>query len=130
MTRYVVPVSWRIWTPKFGPPGPNPLVYMHSPGSNPWICRPFRRIGTKWLFFFTLIGECCVVIEKNIDKKLANKIIYQICYKRSLERKFGRGGPNLRRGVHIRSRIWTGEVQIRGGFKSAVIPAFQERNQG
>ena len=31
------------------------------------------------------------MIEKNIDKKLANKIIYQICYKRSLEGKFGRG---------------------------------------
>ena len=31
------------------------------------------------------------MIEKNIDKKLANRIIYQICYKRSLEGKFGRG---------------------------------------
>ena len=36
------------------------------------------RIGTKWLFFFTLIEERCVVIEKNIDKKLANRISYQI----------------------------------------------------
>ena len=34
------------------------------------------RIGMKWLFvfFFTFIEECCVVIEKNIDKKLANRI--------------------------------------------------------
>ena len=32
------------------------------------------KIGTKWLFFFTFIEECCVLIEKNIDKKLANRI--------------------------------------------------------
>ena len=57
------------------------------------------RIGTKWLFFFTFIEECCVVIEKNIDKKLANRISYQIWYKRCLKGKFGRAGdPNLRRG--------------------------------
>ena len=39
----------------------------------------------KWLFvffclfvcFFTFIEECCVVIEKNIDKKLTNRISYQ-----------------------------------------------------
>ena len=31
------------------------------------------------------------MIEKNMDKKLANRIIYQICYKRSLEGNFGRG---------------------------------------
>ena len=31
-----------------------------------------------WVFFFTFSEECCVVIEKNIDKKLANKISYQI----------------------------------------------------
>ena len=30
-----------------------------------------------WFFFFTFIEECCVVIEKNIDKKLANRISYQ-----------------------------------------------------
>ena len=70
------------------------------------------------------------MIEKNIDKKLANIINYQICHKRSLEGKFGRGVQICEGGVHIRLRIWTGEVQIRGGFKSAVIPAFQERNQG
>ena len=28
--------------------------------------------------FFTFIEECCVVSEKNIDKKLANRISYQI----------------------------------------------------
>ena len=49
--------------------------------------------------FFTFIEECCVVIEKNIDKKLANRISYQIWYKRCLKGKFGRAGdPNLRRG--------------------------------
>ena len=71
------------------------------------------RIGTKWLFFFTFIEECCVVIEKNTDKKLANRISYQIWHKRCLKGKFGRGvqiceggsisaggfGPG---GVHIR----------------------------
>ena len=57
------------------------------------------RIGTKWLFFFTFIEECCVVIKKNIDKKLANRISYQIWYKRCWKGKFGRAGdPNLRRG--------------------------------
>ena len=35
-------------------------------------------IGTKWLFFFISIEECCFVFEKNIDKKLANRISYQI----------------------------------------------------
>ena len=56
------------------------------------------RIGTKWLFFFILIEECCAVIEKNIGKKLANRISYQIRYKRYLLGKFdggGGGGPNL-----------------------------------
>ena len=31
-----------------------------------------------WFFFFTFIEECCNVIEKNIDKKLANRISHQI----------------------------------------------------
>ena len=44
-----------------------------------------------WLFFFTFIEECCVVIEKNIDQKLANRISYQIWYKGCLKGKFGRG---------------------------------------
>ena len=43
-----------------------------------------------WLFF-TFIEECCVVIEKNIDQKLANRISYQIWYKGCLKGKFGRG---------------------------------------
>ena len=64
------------------------------------------RIGTKWLFFFTFIEKCCVVIEKNIDKKLANRISHQIWYKRCLKGKFGRGGPyplaDLDRGIQIR----------------------------
>ena len=73
------------------------------------------RIGTKWLFFFTFIEECCVVIEKNIDKKLANRISYQIWYKRCLKGKFGRGVQICQGGVYIRQRIWTGGggVQIR-----------------
>ena len=42
-------------------------------------------------FFFTFIKECCLVIEKNVDKKLANRIIHQIRYKQCLKRKFGKG---------------------------------------
>ena len=49
------------------------------------------RIGTKWLFFFTFTEECCVVIEKNIGKKLPNRIIDQAWYKRCLKGTFGRG---------------------------------------
>ena len=30
------------------------------------------------VIFYTFIEECCVVIEKNIDQKLANRISYQI----------------------------------------------------
>ena len=64
-----------------------------------------------FFFCFTFIEECCVVIEKNTDKKLANRISYQVWYKGYFKGKFGRGGPNLRRGVHIRWRIWT----VKGG---------------
>ena len=55
-----------------------------------------------YFFFFTFIEECCNVIEKNIDRKLANRISYQIRYKGCFKGKSGRGGPNMRRGVHIR----------------------------
>ena len=70
------------------------------------------RIGTKWLFFFTFIEECCVVIEKNIDKKLANRISYQIWYKRCLKGKFGRGvqickGGSTSAVIPVSQRIWT-----------------------
>ena len=72
-----------------------------------------ERNGCFFVFFFPFIEEYCVVIEKNIDKKLANRISDQIWYKGCLKGKFGRG------------------VQIcEGGFISAVTPVFQERNQG
>ena len=51
-------------------------------------------------FFFTLIEEYCVVIEKNIDKKLANRISYQIRYKRCLKGKFGRGSKSAEGGPY------------------------------
>ena len=73
------------------------------------------RIGTKWLFFFTFIEECCVVIEKNIDKKLANRISYQIWYKRCLKGKFGRG-VQICQGGSISASVFRrggGGVQIR-----------------
>ena len=38
------------------------------------------------------------MIERNIDRKLANRISYQIRYKRRSKGKFGRGGQNLRTG--------------------------------
>ena len=77
-------------------------------------------------FFFILIEECCVVIEKIIHEKISNRISYQIWYERCLKGKFGRGpksakeGPHPQAdmdrrggGIHIRWRILTG-VQIRG----------------
>ena len=54
-------------------------------------------------------------MEKNIGKKLANGISYQIWNKRCLKGKFD-GGIQICEGgggVHIRSRISTGGVQIR-----------------
>ena len=53
-----------------------------------------RQNWNEMAVFFTFIEEYCVVIEKNIDKKLANRISHQIWYKRCLRGKFGRGGPN------------------------------------
>ena len=52
-------------------------------------------------------------MEKNIGKKIANGISYQIWYKRCLKGKFDGGGSKSAKGggVHIRSRIWTGGVQ-------------------
>ena len=62
------------------------------------------------------------MIEKNIDKKLANRINYQICYKRSLKGKFGRGVQICEGGSISTSGFGPG-VQNRGGSKSAVTPA-------
>ena len=70
------------------------------------------RIGTKWLFFFTFTEECCFVMEKNIGKKLPNRISDQVWYKRYLKGTFGRGGSNLRRGSISASGFGPG-VQIR-----------------
>ena len=82
-------------------------------------CNKCGRIGTKWLFFFTFIEECCVVIEKNIDKKLANRISYRIWYKRCLKGKFG-GGVQICEGESISvSGFGRG-----GGSKSAVTTAY------
>ena len=40
------------------------------------------------------------MIEKNIDKKLANRIGYQIRYKRCLKGKFGRGSKSAKGGPY------------------------------
>ena len=58
-----------------------------------------------WFFLFfvlTFIEECCVLSEKNIDKKLANRISYQIrCLKGCSKGKFSRG-VQMRREVRVR----------------------------
>ena len=72
------------------------------------------RIGTKWLFFFTLIEERCVVIEKNIDKKLAIRISYQIWYKRCLKGKFGRGSKSAKGGPYPPADLDRGVENPRG----------------
>ena len=58
-----------------------------------WTTRynTYGGIGTKWLFFFTFTEECCFVMEKNIGKKLPNRISDQVWYKRYLKGTFGRG---------------------------------------
>ena len=117
-------------------------------------CNKCGRIRTKLLFFFTFIVGCCVVIEKNIDKKLPNRISYKIWCKRCLTGKFGIGSK-LRRGIKSANgptpeqlfspivMAFTACTYVGpdpgpnpptdmdwGGSKSAVTPAFQERNQG
>ena len=74
------------------------------------------RIGTKWLFFFTLIEECCAVIERNIDEKLVYRISYQIWYKRYLKGMFGRRVQICEGGPYPLADL------DRGGSKSAVTP--------
>ena len=76
-------------------------------------------------FFFTFIEEmlCCDWKEhrqKSLQIELVTKYDTKNAYKESLV-----GGPNLRRGGSI-SASGFGP----GGSKSAVTPAFQERNQG
>ena len=61
------------------------------------------RIGTIWLYFFAFIKECCVMMKKNIGKKLANRISHQIWYKRCLKGKFS-GGRGEGGGVQICER--------------------------
>ena len=80
------------------------------------------RIGTKWLFFFTFTEECCFVMEKNIGKKLPNRISDQVWYKRCLKETFCRG-VQICEGGSISAGGFGPGVQIRGGSKSAVTPA-------
>ena len=80
------------------------------------------RIGTKWLFFFTFTEECCFVMEKNIGKKLPNRISDQVWYKRCLKETFCRG-VQICEGRSISASGFGPGVQIRGGSKSAVTPA-------
>ena len=56
------------------------------------------RIGTKWLFFFIFIEECCVVIEKKIDKKLVNRISYQMI--QTILKRLVRGSKSAKGGPY------------------------------
>ena len=80
-------------------------------------------------FFYLYWGNVVLWLKRTSTKKLANRISYQIWYKGCLKGKFGRGVQICEGGSISASRFGPG-VQIRGGFKSAVTPAFQERNQG
>ena len=65
--------------------------------------------------FFTFIEECCVVIEKNIDKKLANRISYQIRYKRCSKGKFGEFKPTKEGPYPPADMDWEGRSKsVRG----------------
>ena len=69
------------------------------------------------------------MIEKNIDRKLANRISYQIRYKRCSKGKFGRGGSKSAKvDPYPLTYIWTGESKSAGGSKSAVTPAQNVRD--
>ena len=68
------------------------------------------------------------MIEKNIDKKLANRISYQIRYKRCSKGKFGRGVQTCEGGSISASGYAQGGVQIREGSKSTVTPAQNVRD--
>ena len=68
--------------------------------------------------FFTCIEECCVVIEKNIDRKPA---------KRELVTKYDKNDAlkevqNLRRGSISACGVGRGECPNPRGSKSAVTP--------
>ena len=52
------------------------------------------------------------MIERNIDRKLANRISYQIRYKRRSKGKFGRGVKICERGPRLLTDM-DGWVQIR-----------------
>ena len=54
------------------------------------------------VFFYLYWGNVVLWLKITSTKKLANRISYQIWHKGCLKGNFGRGGPNLRRGVHIR----------------------------
>lgn len=59
--------------------------------------------GNEMAVFFIFIEEGCVVIE-NINKRLLNRISYQVWYKWCLKGKFG-GSKSARGGKEIRARI-------------------------
>ena len=55
------------------------------------------------------------MIEKNIDRKLANRISYQIRYKRCSKGTFGRGGSKSAKGDPYPLADMDGESTSAGG---------------
>ena len=68
------------------------------------------------------------MIEKNIDRKLANRISYQIRYKRCSKGKFGRGGTKSAKGDPYPLADMDGGVHVRGGSKFPMTPAQNVRD--
>ena len=62
------------------------------------------------------------MIEKNFDRKLANRTSYQIRYKRCSKGKFGRGSKSAKGDLHPLPDM------DRGGPKSAVTRAQNVRD--
>ena len=103
--------------------------------SNAVVCSHLIRAYTVWLaimnavelerhgcmfvcLFVCFLYWCCIMIAKNIDKRLANRISYQIWYKWYLKGKSDRGSKSAKGGPYPL------EDFDQGGSKSAVISAY------
>ena len=71
-----------------------------------------------FLFFFSpLLRNVVLWLKRTSTESLQIEFVTK--YDTTMLKRKVVGGPNLRRGVHIRIRIWT------GGSKSAVTPALE-----
>ena len=62
--------------------------------------------------FFILIEGYCVIIEKHIDKKLANRMLSNL--KRCLKGKFGTGSKSTKEGPHPLADLDRGSISVSG----------------